>query len=76
MTEDERQNHAGGTGDAPHTRGGQKMEEVEDRPDVSVVTPDAYPDTRKSDLGVGGSGEDRDIERDKPGNGTPDPRGT
>jgi hypothetical protein len=33
--------------DAPDTQGGEKPEKVEDRPMVSTVTPDEYPDTRK-----------------------------
>ena len=33
--------------DAPDTEGGEKPEKVVDRPNVSVVTPDDYPDTRK-----------------------------
>ena len=75
MSEDERDNHAGGTGDASSTPGSNPQEKVSDRPHVSVVTPDDYPDTRKSDLGVGGSGEDRETELDKPGNGADEPLG-
>lgn len=33
--------------DQPETPGGEKPEEVEDRPFVGTVTPDDYPDTRK-----------------------------
>ena len=33
--------------DAPDTEGGEKPEKVVDRPNVGVVTPDDYPDTRK-----------------------------
>ena len=33
--------------DAPDTEGGTKQEKVSDRPNVGVVTPDDYPDTRK-----------------------------
>ena len=33
--------------DAPDTEGGEKQEKVADRPNVGVVTPDDYPDTRK-----------------------------
>ena len=33
--------------DAPETPGGIEPEKVVDRPNVSVVTPDDYPDTRK-----------------------------
>lgn len=31
----------------PRTRGGQKQEDVEDRPNVSTTTPEAYPDKAK-----------------------------
>ena len=75
MNNDERDNHAGGTGDAPATPGGNPPEKVGDRPHVSTVTPESYPHTRKGDLGVGGSGEDLDVERDKPGNGADEPQG-
>ena len=33
--------------DAPDTPGGNAPEKVVDRPQVGVVTPDDYPDTRK-----------------------------
>ena len=33
--------------DAPEAEDGTKPEKVVDRPNVSVVTPDDYPDTRK-----------------------------
>ena len=33
--------------DAPDTEGGEEQEKVVDRPNVGVVTPDDYPDTRK-----------------------------
>ena len=36
--------------DLPETEGGAKPEAVEDRPNVGVVTPDDYPDTRKGSM--------------------------
>jgi hypothetical protein len=32
----------------PRTRGGKPQEDVEDRPEVSVVTPDDYPKDQKA----------------------------
>lgn len=33
----------------PRTRGGQPQEDVEDRPSVSTVTPEDYPDVDRAD---------------------------
>ena len=62
--------------DRPDTPGGQAPEKVEDRPNVGSVTPDDYPDERKS-----GIVKDRPLDPDKeherlnPGDAGSMPRG-
>lgn len=62
--------------DRPDTPGGQSPEKVEDRPRVGSVTPDDYPDERKS-----GIVKDRPLDPDKaherqnPGDAGSMPRG-
>lgn len=55
------------------TPGSLPPEPAEDNPAVSTVTPDDYPDGRKSANLDAGLDEDMAFERDNPGSG-PDPR--
>jgi hypothetical protein len=62
--------------DRPTTPGGQRPEQVEDRPNVGTVTPADYPDDRKA-----GTQSDRPLDADKeherlnPGDAGSMPRG-
>jgi hypothetical protein len=74
----------GGSNDRSDSPGGQPQEAVEDRPNVSTVKPEDYPDRAESVPGGAGSGtqsppgldEEKDYERLNPGSSHSTPDGS